>query len=307
MSNYHLEPADKPQALTPQALRVACARTRCRASRAGTLAPPLDRRRDAACGCTEVAAGSIGFLWPNLKGGFGGIVEIGTLADIKAANSVAARSPQGFPAYFQDGARLRHARRPLRQEFVPGRGQDRRRHGAQRPGALPALPAPRLQAQPVPQELLVRVPLPRLALRPARDQGARRAVRPGAAQHGPLLDHGRRRRHADRRHVEDHPRAAARRGRPARASSRRRVPSAAYDRSSTGDRPRGRARAAAARAPRGPASPSRARSARPVHGAAPQTRAIARPDPGARGQDRPPVGRCPLGRASSASSSSRCS
>ena len=63
---------------------------------------------------------------------------------------------------------------PGQQEFIAGRGHDRRRHGPQRPGALPALPAPRLQAQPVPQELLVRVPVPRLALRPARDQGRRR-------------------------------------------------------------------------------------------------------------------------------------
>lgn len=36
----------------------------------------------------------------------------------------------------------------------------------------------------VPQELLVGMPLPRIALRPSRDQGGRRAVRSGA-QYGP--------------------------------------------------------------------------------------------------------------------------
>ena len=105
---------------------------------------------------------------------------------------------------------------PGQQRFTGRRGHDRRRQRAQRPGALPALPAPRLQAQSVPQELLVRVPVPRLALRPARDQGGRRRVRPGSARHGPLLDHRRRVRRPDHQHRQDHARAAARGARPAR-------------------------------------------------------------------------------------------
>ena len=67
MSNYHLQPADKPQALTPQALRSLrqdpvqgiSRRTLLRRSIGGATLPWL----------TVVAAGSIGFLWPTTKGG----------------------------------------------------------------------------------------------------------------------------------------------------------------------------------------------------------------------------------------------
>jgi hypothetical protein len=63
MSNYHLAPADKPQALTPQALRSLrqdpvqgiSRRTLLRRSIGGAVLLWL----------TEVTAGSIGFLWPN--------------------------------------------------------------------------------------------------------------------------------------------------------------------------------------------------------------------------------------------------
>ena len=171
MSNYHLQPADKPQALTPQALRSLrqdpvqgiSRRTLLRRSIGGATLLWL----------TEVAAGSIGFLWPNAQG------------RLRRHRSRSGRSPTsrpqnsslpfatGFPVYYQAGAGLHRARRPVAPGVRARRGHDRRRHRAQRPRAVPALPAPRLQAQPVPQELLVGVPLPRLALRPPRDQGRR--------------------------------------------------------------------------------------------------------------------------------------
>ena len=111
----------------------------------------------------------------------------------------------------------------------PGRGQDRRRHRPQRAGALPALPAPRLQAEPMPEELLVRVPVSRLALRPARHQGRRCAVRPAPRSMdrfsiavGPTA--------CCRRHRQDHARAAADRRSASPASSRRgRRPAASDD------------------------------------------------------------------------------
>ena len=117
MSNYHLAPADKPQALTPQALRSLrhdpvqgiSRRTLLRRSIGGATLLWL----------TEVAAGSIGFLWPNAKGGFGGVVEIGTFSDLKAANTSIPWT-QGFPAYYQQARAFVILVDPSRQEFVPG-------------------------------------------------------------------------------------------------------------------------------------------------------------------------------------------
>ena len=117
MSNYHLAPADKPQALTPQALRSLrqdpvqgiSRRTLLRRSIGGA----------ALLWITEVAAGSIGFLWPNSRGGFGGEIEIGTIDDIKAGNS-SIPFAQGFPAYYQQARAYIVLIDPSRQEFVAG-------------------------------------------------------------------------------------------------------------------------------------------------------------------------------------------
>lgn len=117
MSNYHLQPADKPQALTPQALRSLrqdpvqgmSRRTLLRRSIGGAMLLWL----------TEVAAGSIGFLWPVVKGGFGGVIRIGTFADIKAENASIPFS-QGFPAYYQAARAYIMLVDPARQEFIPG-------------------------------------------------------------------------------------------------------------------------------------------------------------------------------------------
>ena len=117
MSNYHLQPADKPQALTPQALRSLrqdpvqgiSRRTLLRRSIGGVTLLWL----------TEVAAGSIGFLWPNTRGGFGGTVDIGTIEDIKAANA-SLPFAEGFPVYYQQARAYIVLVDPSRQEFVPG-------------------------------------------------------------------------------------------------------------------------------------------------------------------------------------------
>ena len=117
MSNYHLQPADKPQALTPQALRSLrqdpvqgiSRRTLLRRSIGGAMLLWL----------TEVAAGSIGFLWPNAKGGFGSVIKIGTIAEIKAQNSSIPFST-GFPVYYQAARTYIMLIDTGRQEFVPG-------------------------------------------------------------------------------------------------------------------------------------------------------------------------------------------
>ena len=117
MSNYHLQPAEKPQALTPQALRSLrqdpvqgiSRRTLLRRSIGGAFLLWL----------TEVAVGSIGFLWPNVKGGFGSVISIGKIDDIKAANS-SLPFANGFPVYYQAARAYIMLVDPTRQEFVAG-------------------------------------------------------------------------------------------------------------------------------------------------------------------------------------------
>ena len=195
MSNYHVEPADKPQALADARRSSRSATTRSRAS------------RGASC-CASRSAAAMALWLLEVTGRHASASSGRTSRAASAARSRSGRSrtsrsrtpslpiAEGFPAYFPDARAFIVLVDPARQEFVPGEDDERRRDGAQRPGPLPALPAPRLQAEPVPQELLAGVPLPRLALRPPRDQGGRRPVRPGAAEHGPLLGDGRGRRDA---------------------------------------------------------------------------------------------------------------
>ena len=117
MSNYHLEPADEPRALTKEAIK----------ARRHDQVQGLSRRRllrtslGAGVGLwlLEVTAGSIGFLWPNLAGGFGGRVTIGTFSDIKAQNTNLPID-EGFPAYVPEARAFIVLIDPARQEFVPG-------------------------------------------------------------------------------------------------------------------------------------------------------------------------------------------
>src|SRR4029077_7577698 len=99
MSNYHVEPADKPQALTTEAIKALRREQVQGISRRRLLRTSLG----AGIGLwlAEISAGTIGFLWPNLQGGFGGKVTIGTYNSIKQANSQLPID-QGFPAYVQD-------------------------------------------------------------------------------------------------------------------------------------------------------------------------------------------------------------
>ena len=69
MSNYHVEPVDRPQALSGEAIKSLrrhqvkgiSRRQLLRYSIGGAMAVWL----------LEVTAGTIGFIWPNLSGGFG--------------------------------------------------------------------------------------------------------------------------------------------------------------------------------------------------------------------------------------------
>ncbi|HEX8025291.1 MAG TPA: Rieske 2Fe-2S domain-containing protein [Candidatus Limnocylindrales bacterium] len=117
MSNYHVEPIDKPQAITGQAIK----------SLRQHPVQGIPRRRllrvsigaAVALWLTELAAGTIGFLWPNLKGGFGGAVTIGKLDDVKRLNS-SLPIAEGFPAYYQEARAFIVLYDPSRQQFIPG-------------------------------------------------------------------------------------------------------------------------------------------------------------------------------------------
>ncbi len=117
MSNYHVEPVDKPRALTEQSIKSL------RHQQVQGLSRRQLLRGSLAAGIglwlLEISAGTIGFLWPNLEGTFGGELEIGTLDDIKAQNS-ALPIAEGFPAYFSDARSFVMLIDPARQQFVPG-------------------------------------------------------------------------------------------------------------------------------------------------------------------------------------------
>ncbi len=117
MSNYHVEPVDRPRALAPEAIK-----SLRRAQVKGVSRRQLLRYSiGGAVGLwlLEVTAGTIGFIWPNLSGGFGSKVKIGTLDDIKLAN---ANLPiaDGFPAYVPDARAYIVLVDSAQQQFVPG-------------------------------------------------------------------------------------------------------------------------------------------------------------------------------------------
>jgi cytochrome b6-f complex iron-sulfur subunit len=117
MSNYHVEPVDRPKALSSEAIKSlrtdqvkgVSRRQMLRYSIGGAMALWL----------LEITAGSIGFLWPNLTGGFGGKVRIGTLEDVKLQNT-ALPIGEGFPAYVAEARAFIVLMDPSRQQFVPG-------------------------------------------------------------------------------------------------------------------------------------------------------------------------------------------
>ena len=172
MSNYHVELIDKPAALTKEAIKSLRKQQVQGLSRRQLMRVALGTgdRAVAPRGHRRHARRSPGRTSPAASG------RRSRSATSTRSSSRTRSLPidEGFPAYYPEARAFVILIDPGQQRFLAGEDDDRRRHGAQRPGALPALSAPRLQAEPVPQELLARVPVPRLALRPARDQGGRR-------------------------------------------------------------------------------------------------------------------------------------
>jgi cytochrome b6-f complex iron-sulfur subunit len=117
MSNYQVEPADRPQALAPEAIKSLRRHQVKGISRRQLLRYSIGG--GMALWFTEVMAGTIGFLWPNLSGGFGGKVRIGTFDDLTLANSSLPIS-EGFPAYVPEARAYIVLIDPARQQFVAG-------------------------------------------------------------------------------------------------------------------------------------------------------------------------------------------
>ena len=117
MSNYHVEPIDRPQALAPEAIK-----SLRRAQVKGVSRRQLLRYSiggGIGLWLLEVTAGTLGFVWPNLSGGFGSKVKIGTLDDIKLANSNLPIA-DGFPAYVPDARAYIILVNTSQQQFVAG-------------------------------------------------------------------------------------------------------------------------------------------------------------------------------------------
>src|SRR3990170_2255979 len=117
MSNYHVEAVDKPAALTSQALKSL------RHQQVQGLSRRQLLRRSLGAGVAlwllEITAGTIGFIWPNLASGFGGKLPIGTLDDVKTANSTLPIN-EGFPAYFAQARAFVILVDPAQQRFFQG-------------------------------------------------------------------------------------------------------------------------------------------------------------------------------------------
>ena len=117
MSNYHVEPIDRPKALAPEAIKSMRRAQVQGISRRQLLRYSLGGA--VALWLLEVSAGTIGFIWPNLTGGFGSKVKIGTLEDLKLANSNLPIS-DGFPAYVADARAYIVLIDTGQQRFLPG-------------------------------------------------------------------------------------------------------------------------------------------------------------------------------------------
>ena len=186
MSNYHVEPADKPQALTPR-----------RSSRsASDQVQGISRR--------ELLRRSIGggvALW--LTRGHRRHDRLPVAEPARAASAARSRSARSTtsssrtqrcrsPTASRPTSRTRgptsSSSTPSRQQFVAGDGHDRRRHRAQRPRRSTS--AARTSAASRTRASRTSGSSARATARATTGSGSRplgAAVRPGAAEHGPLL------------------------------------------------------------------------------------------------------------------------
>jgi cytochrome b6-f complex iron-sulfur subunit len=117
MSNYQVEPAAQPAALTSEALKSLRKEQVQGMSRRRLMRVALGA--GITLGTLEALAGTLAFAWPNLSKGFGGVLRIGTLDEIKTLNSTLPIA-DGFPAYFAEARAFVVLKDPAQQRFSPG-------------------------------------------------------------------------------------------------------------------------------------------------------------------------------------------
>lgn len=117
MSNYQVESIDKPAALTKEALKALRKQQIQGLSRRQLMRTALGT--GIGLWLLEVTAGTIGFIWPNLAGGFGGPIPIGNLDTIKLQNSTLPIA-EGFPAFYPAARAFVVLYDPGQQLFTPG-------------------------------------------------------------------------------------------------------------------------------------------------------------------------------------------
>ena len=117
MSNYHVEPAARPQALTKEAIKSLRKQQVQGLSRRQLMRFALGT--GVGLWLLEITAGTIGFIWPNLSGGFGGVLAIGSLDQVKTENSTLPID-EGFPAYYAFARSFVMLVDPAQQRFIPG-------------------------------------------------------------------------------------------------------------------------------------------------------------------------------------------
>ena len=117
MSNYHVESVDRPAALTSEALKSLRKEQVQGMSRRRLMRVALGA--GAGLFTLEALAGTVAFAWPALRSGFGGVLRMGTLEDIKTQNSVLPIA-EGFPAYYAEARAFIILVDPAQQRFVAG-------------------------------------------------------------------------------------------------------------------------------------------------------------------------------------------
>ena len=122
MGNWKLERTDEPKALTREALRAL------RHGQSAGLSRRQLLRRSIGAGVglwlLEVTGGTLGYLWPNLAGGFGGKVELGNMETVAAQPEVQGTTlKDGAPSYFPSARTFVQLVDPGR-DFIDGYSQD---------------------------------------------------------------------------------------------------------------------------------------------------------------------------------------
>ena len=117
MGNWKLTVSEQPRALTPEVLESM------RSGRSAGLSRRQLLRRSLGAGVglwlAEVLGGTLGFLWPNLAGGFGGKVSWATSRSSPPRRPQRHQFSDGAPAYFQLAQSFIVMLDPTRG-FIPG-------------------------------------------------------------------------------------------------------------------------------------------------------------------------------------------